>query len=144
MPTGKTMTTLRKTFESLLANQTKSRKKPAHREHDIQSACVYYFRVQYPQYKLNLFAVPNGGRRDKVSGALLKEEGVIPGVSDLILLMPKGGYHGLLIEMKTKEGSQSLTQKQWQQHVERFGYKYVVCRSVDDFKREVGAYINLR
>ena len=136
------MTTLRKTFESLLASQTKSRKKPAHREHDIQSACVRYFRAQYPQYKLNLFAVPNGGRRDKVSGALLKEEGVIPGVSDLVLLLSRRGYHALLIEMKTKDGGQSLTQKQWQQHIERFDYKYMVCRSFDEFKDTIDWYIN--
>ena len=137
------MTTLRKTFEILLASQPKTRKKPSHREHDIQSACVRYFRLQYPQYKLNLFAVPNGGKRDKVSGALLKEEGVIPGVSDIILLLPRGGYHGLLIEMKTKKGKQADSQKQWQMHMERFGYKYVVCHSVDDFKREVDNYIRL-
>ena len=138
------MTNLRTTFDTILASQTKTRKKPTHQEHDIQAACVRYFRLQYPQYKLNLFAVPNGGRRDRVSGALLKEEGVLPGVSDLILLLPRGNYHGLLIELKKKKGRQSESQKQWQQHMERFGYRYVVCHSFDEFKSEVDNYINLQ
>jgi hypothetical protein len=46
-------------------------------EHRIQCSCVQWFRLAYHHYHHSLFAVPNGGRRDKVTGARLKAEGVL-------------------------------------------------------------------
>lgn len=46
-----------------------------------------------------LYAVPNGGRRDKAEAAHLKRQGVRAGVPDLCLAVPKGKYHGLYIEL---------------------------------------------
>ena len=58
----------------------------------------------------------------------LKAEGVIAGVSDLILLKSNRDYGALLIEMKKKGGYQSPSQKQWQKMIcENREYKYVVC-----------------
>lgn len=39
-----------------------------HREHELQVASVRWFRLQYPEYAPLLFAVPNGGARDKREG----------------------------------------------------------------------------
>lgn len=127
----------------MLARQnTKARKRPSDEEHQIQCACVQWFRYQHPGLRHNLFAVPNGGRRDKVTAAKLKAEGVLAGVADLILLKSNSRYGALLIEMKTRVGRQADTQRGWQKLIEADGYKYVVCRSVDDFVREVNAYIS--
>lgn len=68
--------------------------------------CVKYFNLRYPKLKGRLFAVPNGGRRDAVTASKLKAEGVIAGVSDLILLKSNRDYGALLIEMKKKGGYQ--------------------------------------
>ena len=126
-----------------LAQQgVKQRKKPSDDEHRIQCACVRWFRLQYPHMAHNLFAVPNGGRRDKVTGAKLKAEGQLAGVSDLIFLKRNSTYGALLIEMKTPTGRQADTQKQWQQLIEQDGFKYVVCRSLYDFQREIINYLN--
>ncbi|MDO5650141.1 MAG: VRR-NUC domain-containing protein, partial [Gallicola sp.] len=84
------------------------------RESKIQQACVKWFKWQYRQLEYLLFAVPNGGARSRVTGAILKAEGVLRGVSDLILLYPAQGYHALLIELKTEKGRQSDTQKAFQ------------------------------
>lgn len=111
-------------------------------EHQIQCACVRWFRLQYPHFAHNLFAVPNGGRRDEVTAGKLKAEGVLAGVADLILLKSNAEFGALLIEMKTRTGRQRDTQKQWQKKIERDGYKYVICRSIDDFMREVNAYLS--
>lgn len=75
-----------------------------HTESKIQSECVKWFRLFYRRYTPLLFAVPNGGARNRITGAILKSEGVIPGVADMILLLPRGGYHALCIEMKTETG----------------------------------------
>ena len=52
-----------------------------HNESTQQTKCVKWFRTYYPDYVL--FAVPNGGNRSAITGAILKAEGVMPGVADL-------------------------------------------------------------
>lgn len=134
------------TFDELMAANKSSamhRRRPSEEEHRIQCACVRWFSLQYPQFNGRLFAVPNGGRRDAVTAAKLKAEGVVAGVADLVLLKKNHNYGALLIEMKTAAGRQRDSQKQWQKAVCGGGeYKYVVCRSFDDFKREVDGYLN--
>lgn len=120
----------------------KQRSKPRHEEHNLQTACVNWFRWQYPTFSKMLIAVPNGGRRDAITGAMLKAEGVLAGVADLILLIPNRRYHSLLIELKTKSGTQSKAQKEWQQEVERLGYsKYILVRSIDEFINNINDYL---
>lgn len=118
------------------------RRSPRDLEHRLQCACVRWFRLAYPQHRHNLFAVPNGGYRTPATAAKIKAEGALPGVSDLILLIARGGYHGLLIEMKTDKGRQSEAQREWQRLIEADGYKYVVVRSIEEFIKVVEAYLN--
>ena len=133
------------TFEQLLEKSRKhQRTHNPDREHELQVACVEWFRYQYPRLSKRLFAVPNGGYRDRRTAAKLKDEGVISGVSDLILLKPNIHFHALLIEMKVTEkySRQSSEQKEWQKELTSLNeYKYVVCRSIDDFMREVNDYL---
>ena len=115
-----------------------------HLESQLQRQCVAWFRLQYPKHARLLFAVPNGGRRSRIEAAIMKAEGVTAGVSDLILLEPRGGYGALCIEMKTKESGSGQTEKQkeWQAATEAAGNKYVVCRSLDSFMAEVTKYMD--
>lgn len=128
-------------FDKLLEGQEHQRRHPGDAEHRLQCACVRWFRMQHPGLRHALFAIPNGGRRDKATGARLKEEGVVAGVADLILLHASGGSHALLIEMKAGKGRQSQSQKEWQQMISADGYKYVVCRSLEEFVAEVNGYL---
>ena len=131
-----------------LVETANKRRADAHRkghpEHDLQVACVAWFRAQYPKDAAMLFAVPNGGHRNAIEAARMKAEGVTPGVADLILLEARGGYGALCIEMKTrrKGSGQSSAQRLWQQAVEWGGAKYVVCRDFAAFCREVTAYLS--
>lgn len=131
-------------FEDMVAMANagvKQRKHPSEREHNLQVACVRWLKLQYPQFAHNLFAVPNGGKRDKVTAGKMKAEGVLAGVSDLIFLKSNANFGALLIEMKDEKGKQSEAQKEWQKLIEADGYKYVVCRSLEDFMREIKDYI---
>lgn len=132
------------TYDELkkMYQQKKIRKPPSDEEHQTQVACVNWFRLKYPKLRKVLFAIPNGGRRDKKTGTTLKEEGVVAGVADLILLRRNQKYGALCVEMKTKSGNQSDTQKKWQKEVEATGNKYVVCRSLDEFMKEITDYLN--
>ena len=130
------------TIDEMMQQQAKTRRKPRDLEHKLQSACVRWYRLQYPKMKHNLFSVPNGGKRDAATAAKLKDEGALAGVADLILLKSNRFYGALLIEMKTPEGRQSESQKDWQQKITNDGYKYVVVRSFEDFQREVRQYLS--
>lgn len=114
-----------------------------HIESRIQQECIRWFRLQYPRYYYNLFSVPNGGARTKIEGKILKAEGTVAGVSDLILLFPSKDYHGVCIEMKTgeKTSRQSMSQKEFQRATEEAGYQYVVIRSFDEFKAFIDNYL---
>ena len=112
-----------------------------HIEENTQIACVRWFNLQYPEYRGLLYAVPNGGARNKVEAAKLKAEGVVAGVADLILAIPRNGFGCLCIEMKTDKGRQSESQKLWQRQTEKHGNKYVVCRDFMEFKTEIENYL---
>lgn len=112
-------------------------------EANLQSSCVSWFDLQYPKLSPLLFAVPNGGSRNKIEALNLKRQGVKAGVADLILLFPRGGHGALLIEMKYGKGRQRDTQKSWQRTAEAAGYRYVICRTVDEFMYEVKKYLGI-
>jgi hypothetical protein len=68
--------------------------------------------------------------------------GVRSGFPDLILCVARGKYHGLFIELKTAKGRQTDNQKYFQKALEAQGYRYVVVRSIDEFRRIVTQYMN--
>lgn len=129
-------------MRELALKQGKHRKPPSDQEHNMQVSCINWFRYKYPKMHHNLFAVPNGGGRTPSQGKRLKDEGVLKGVADLILLKSNRFYGALLIEMKTPKGRQEPEQREWQKAITADGYKYVICRSFDDFQREVTDYLS--
>ena len=68
----------------------------------------------------------------------MKGEGVLAGFSDLIVI---ANNNVLFVEVKTKDGHQSDLQKQFQSDVERLGFQYSVCRSLEDFMLTVEKWI---
>ena len=123
-------------YQRLLAQQEENnrRARPRHQ-----------FRAEYPEHALMLFAVPNGGGRSRIEGAIMKGEGVTAGVADLILLEARGGYGSLCIEMKTRDkaSKQRPSQKAWQEASEHAGNRYVVIRSFEAFRATVSGYMAL-
>ncbi|MCC8155429.1 MAG: VRR-NUC domain-containing protein [Tannerellaceae bacterium] len=113
-------------------------------EASFQCACVKWFDLQFPRLSFLLFAVPNGGYRNKREAKSLQRQGVRPGVSDLILLFPRGGYSCLCIELKIGKNGQSDEQKAWQRLAEAAGAKYVVCWTIHQFMKEVTTYLGIR
>lgn len=115
---------------------------PRHPESIIQRQSVKWFRTQYTEICNLLFSIPNGGFRNKIEASIMKGEGVVSGVSDLILLYSNGIYNALCIEMKVPGGKQTANQKGWQRLAESRGNKYVICHSLEEFMSEVNGYIN--
>jgi len=77
---------------------------------------------------LAMFAIPNGGAREAITGAILKREGVSAGVPDVFLAVARGKRHGLFIEMKRKCGGVfGAAQKQWAERLKAQGYCHKLC-----------------
>lgn len=71
-------------------------------EHQIQSAFIKEIRIleqRYPELR-TLFAVPNAAKRSFKLAAMLKAEGMLSGVPDIILPIARKGFNGLMIEFK--------------------------------------------
>jgi hypothetical protein len=83
-------------------------------------------REKWPELEW-MFAIPNGGERNKVVASRLKAEGVKSGVSDIMLPVARRGYLGFFIEMKEpKRGRESEKQAEFGQFVKNNGYLYIV------------------
>ena len=89
--------------------------------------------------------VPSGGKRSKVTAALLQRMGTKRGFPDFIILNPGGHHHAIELKLdnseifQTKRTYQSPDQKAFQQAWEATGGIYRVCRSLE----EVVAYCEL-
>jgi hypothetical protein len=110
-------------------------------ESKLQIAMVNYFRFKYPKY--HLFAIPNGGNRSAITGAILKKEGARAGVADLFLMHGNSQFHGLWIEVKTDKGKQSPNQKQFEIDALKCKYEYKVVRSLEEFIIVVTNYLKI-
>lgn len=96
-------------------------------EHNLQVAIIQYLRINH----YYCFAIPNGGRRDKVTGAMLKKEGVLAGVADIEILLPNS--RAIFVELKNgKIGWQSQEQKSFEKEVKLRGFEYLIWRTFDD------------
>lgn len=81
----------------------------------------------WPELRL-FFAVPNGGKRGFKAAKDVKAEGVRRGVPDYLFPVPRGGFNGLAIELKTDTGRTSPEQRQWLADLRAHGWHAEVCR----------------
>lgn len=81
-----------------------------------------------------IFSCPNGATRNIREAVLLKATGVVSGVSDLIIVKQN---EIIFVEVKTETGKQSKEQKEFQKKVEKLGFKYLLVRSLEEFKQKI-------
>lgn len=95
---------------------------------------------KYPELAL-LHHIPNGGKRDKVTAAILRREGVKPGVPDLCLPVPRGGYHGLYLELKAGSNVPTGNQLWWIEKLSEQGYWAGWCVGADEAIHKIKKYL---
>lgn len=112
-------------------------------EHTEQAALFQWARLLTPRYpELQwLAAWPNGGFRAKKTAALLKEEGVQPGVPDILLHLRRGDCPGVAIEMKVGTNKPTEAQQRWLAHLASQGWKVAVCYSWQDAACIIAAHV---
>ena len=132
-------------YRAWLAASSQDRAPRDDREHREQVALVEWAALITPRCPALalLFAVPNGSERHPVVAAKLKAEGVRPGVPDLWLPVARGGFHGLVIELKAPGGRTSPDQDWWLHELSAAGWHVMVCHGWQQAARVVATYLGL-
>jgi len=100
-------------------------------EHEEQVRLVHWFKKNYPD--VGIFAIPNGGHRNKVTAYKMKMEGQSKGVPDLFIPEWK-----LFIEMKRQKGGRlSPDQKSWIEYLNIHDYHVEVCHGFEQAKQAI-------
>lgn len=115
-------------------------------ERQIQESFVDWCRLsehRYPELRL-AFAVPNGGKRDIVTGAQLKAQGVRRGVLDWCLPVARQGFHSLWIEFKRPGEYLTPDQEEYRRLLAVEGSYAAVCTNPESAIDRVRWYLETR
>ncbi len=108
------------------------------KEHSLQVLVVNYLRLVLPPPFL-IYAIPNGGKRNGVTGAILKAEGVLAGIPDLHVPVARQGYASLYVELKRKGKKATKIQKEMHERLRTLGNKVILC---DDWEWAAAEIMN--
>ena len=98
----------------------------------------------YPELK-RLHHSPNGGSRHKAEAAKFKAMGVRNGFPDLILILKRGEYSGLAIEMKKRKGGKvSDEQDDWGDYLLSQGFGFKICKGWEEARDTLISYLNYK
>lgn len=105
---------------------------PAPLEREEQAtffAWLRYFKFHGERIYDFAYAVPNGSffhgdiEKRAIQGNALRQQGVKPGVPDVVILYPVSPHHGLLIEFKRIGGPQPTQEQiEWHERLQGKGY----------------------
>lgn len=133
-------------LETMIAQLPRQRTKPgrvlpvkprrnAHPEADEQAKVVEWahhaYRTRSDLYPLlrRLHCSLNGVKLSRTQAGIAKGQGMLKGVPDLFLPVPRGGYAGLYIEMKHGGNNPTPEQARFLQESVDCGYQAAVCWS---------------
>lgn len=121
---------------------TATKKKPATHpsEDQEQIAVVDWCKAM----RIPVAHIPNEGKRSPQRGALMKRMGLRKGFPDLFVPMPRGGFHGLFLEMKAKGGKTTKEQEEWLSLLNENGYAVCVAVGANEGIEKIKRYVRLQ
>lgn len=119
-------------------------------EHQAAVDLVVWWAIHSKVKKLPeiaLFAIPNGQIRHIGTAVKLKLEGVRAGVSDYMLALPRGGKHGLFLELKkggvgVVPGKPTKEQIAFGAMVQDQGYAFVIAHGTLEAEDIIEKYLS--
>lgn len=102
-------------------------------EDEEQKTVISWCRIQesrWPELRW-IHHIPNGGKRSKAEAAGFQAMGVLAGVPDLFLPVPRAWFHGLYLEMKALDGKVSKEQDEFLTAAGKQGYCCCACWGAD-------------
>jgi hypothetical protein len=130
------------------------RKQPT--EHQEQCALIEWARTRIPIWPEieYIYSVPNGaklpykktrgGKRYSREANWLLKEGMLPGVSDIVVPAPRGVYHSLYLELKVGYNKPTEKQLWFLNGVSQFGFATAVAWGFEQAKEIITAYMQLQ
>ena len=123
-----------------------------HQEQCVVIEWKWRMMGRYPELEL-LHSIPNGAKLPYKKGKhgrwsseaiWLKAEGLLPGVSDLHLPVPRGKYASLYVELKYGANKPTTDQESFLKKANSFGNLGVVCWGADAGIAVIERYLNLQ
>jgi hypothetical protein len=114
-------------------------------EYIVSEAWCRWLSLFHPEAWERTFHVPNE-RAEGSQRILLSKIGVKNGVSDYIMLMPRGKYHGFVLEIKKEGATESdvtETQRAFLQQCANDGYYACVGIGLDQAMLRTDTYLKL-
>lgn len=111
----------------------------AHQAQVMEWSRWAYKMGKYPMLSM-LHCSLNGVKLSATQARIAKAQGMLSGVPDLFLPLPKNGHHGLYIEMKSEKGRLTENQQWFLSNAESLGYKTAVCYSAKEAIDAIEAY----
>ena len=111
----------------------------AHQSQVIEWSRWAYKTGKYPMLNM-LHCSLNGVKLSATQARIAKAQGMLSGVPDLFLPVPRGCFHGLYIEMKSEKGRLTENQQWFLSNAESLGYKTAVCYSAKEAIDAIEAY----
>lgn len=99
------------------------------------------FIAQHPLLRKVTIHIPNEGARTLTYAKRLKAMGMRAGALDLFIALPRHGFHGAWMELKSENGVLSENQKQFGYDMIDQGYYAHVCRTIDDALNFIRWYV---
>ena len=109
-------------------------------EDQLQVQCITWFKLQYPKFEKRIWHPANGGSRNLREATKFKRMGVLPGVCDIIITIPRKGYSGLFCELKVANRKLTKHQEEFIELHEK-DYNIHVVRTLEQFQNAVINYL---
>lgn len=115
------------------------------KESDIQREVYSRFKDNYPLYIRSFQASLNGVNLGRFRFAIinaLKAQGMCIGQSDIFIAVPRAGYHGKFIELKTDLRNATEEQLKFGDAMIRQGYAFEVAKGLDAAWSAIESYMD--
>lgn len=114
------------------------------RERQMQALVIEYIDKRYQFVGSLCFHVPlELLRREKNTAGMFHALGARSGVADVVMLVPRGCYHGLVIELKVPPRRPTDSQCQFLESARAQGYAACWCDSISTVMKLIDVYLAL-
>ncbi len=103
-------------------------------EQGLQAAIVELFGYLGVFDRAIVFSVPNEGKRSKTTAGRLKSTGMLPGVTDLVIVHAGRAF---FLEVKMPRGRLSPRQKEFRDLCRSRGACWALVRSVEEAREQI-------
>ena len=103
-------------------------------EAKLQAECFQWAWNTFPETRLMIFHVPNGGSRNKLEAFRFQAMGVIAGVPDIVFLWKGKAY---LFEFKSPKGVTKDKQTNWHAKAQHNGFPVKTIKTEEEWQKEI-------